>query len=40
MKKRAFRKKKNLFNSKFDFNLKKVLMESYIWSTALCGAEN
>jgi hypothetical protein len=38
--KRAFGKKKNLFNSKFDLNIKKMLMESYVWSTALCSAEN
>jgi hypothetical protein len=39
-KKRVFRKKKTLFNSKFDLNLKMVLMESYIWSAALCSVEN
>lgn len=41
MKKKEFRKKKKtLFNSKFDLNLKRMLVERYIWSTALYGVEN
>jgi hypothetical protein len=38
--KRAFRKKKILFNSKFDLNLEKILMERYLCSMALYGVEN
>jgi len=36
----AFSKKKNLFTSKLDVNLRKKLMKCYVWSIALCGAEN
>jgi hypothetical protein len=32
-------KKKTLFTSKLDFNLRKKLVKCYIWSIALCGAE-
>jgi hypothetical protein len=39
MAKAAFSKKKNLFTSKLDVNLKKKLMKCYIWSIALHGAE-
>jgi hypothetical protein len=39
MAKAAFNKKKNLFTSKLDLNLRKKLVKCYIWSTALCGAE-
>ena len=35
----AFSKKKNLFTSKLDVNLRKKLMKCYVWSIALCGAE-
>jgi len=37
MKKAAFNKQKALFSSKMDFNLKKKLIQCYIWSIALCG---
>jgi hypothetical protein len=37
--KAAFNKKKNLFTSKLDFNLRKKLVKCYIWSIALYGAE-
>jgi len=40
MAKAAFSKKKNLFTSKLDVNLRKKLMKSYVWSIALYGAEN
>ena len=35
----AFSKKKALFTSKLDLNLRKKLMKCYIWSVALYGAE-
>jgi Tfp pilus assembly major pilin PilA len=37
--KAAFNKKKNLFTSKLDLNLRKKLVNCYIWSIALYGAE-
>jgi hypothetical protein len=39
MAKAAFNKKKNLFTSKLDLNLRMKLVKWYIWSVALCGAE-
>jgi len=39
MEKTAFSKKKNLFTSKVDVNLRKKLMKCYIWNIALYGAE-
>jgi hypothetical protein len=39
MAKAAFNKKKNLFTSKLDLNLRKKLAKCYIWSITLCGAE-
>jgi hypothetical protein len=39
MAKAAFNKKKNLFTSKLDFNLRKKLVKCYIWSIALYSAE-
>jgi len=39
MAKAAFSKKKALFTSKLDLNLKKKLVKCYIWSIALYGAE-
>jgi hypothetical protein len=39
MAKAAFNKKKNLFTSKLDLNLKMKLVKCYIWSIALCGAK-
>ena len=39
MEKAAFNKKKTLFTSKLDLNLKKKLGKCYIWSMALYGAE-
>jgi hypothetical protein len=39
MAKTVFNKKKALFTSKLDLNLKKKLVECYIWSIALYGAE-
>ncbi|PNF40453.1 hypothetical protein B7P43_G15551, partial [Cryptotermes secundus] len=39
MAKAAFTKKKNLFTSKLDLNLRKKLVKCYIWSIALYGAE-
>jgi hypothetical protein len=39
MAKAAFSKKKNLFTSKLELNLRNKLVKCYIWSTALCGAE-
>jgi hypothetical protein len=39
MVKAAFNKKKTLFTSKLDFNLRKKLVKCYIWSIALYGAE-
>ena len=38
--KAAFNKKKNLFTSKLDLNLRKKLVKCYVWSMALYGAEN
>jgi hypothetical protein len=38
--KAAFNKKKALFTSKLDFNLRKKLVNCYIWSMDLYGAEN
>ena len=40
MAKDAFIKKKTLFTSKLNLNLRKKLVKCYIWSMALCGAEN
>ena len=39
MAKAAFNKKKNLFTSKLDLNLRKRLGKFYVWSMALYGAE-
>ena len=39
MAKDAFNKKKNLFTSKLDLNLKKKLVKCYVWSMALYDAE-
>ncbi|PNF26419.1 hypothetical protein B7P43_G16609 [Cryptotermes secundus] len=39
MAKAAFSKKKKLFTSKLDLNLRKKLVKCYIWSIALYGAE-
>jgi hypothetical protein len=39
MVKAAFNKKKNLFTSKLDLNLRKKLVKCCIWSMALYGAE-
>ena len=39
MAKVAFNKKKNLFTSKLDLNLRKKLVKCYVWSMALYGAE-
>ena len=39
MAKAAFNKKKTLFTSKLDLNLRKELVKCYIWSMALHGAE-
>ena len=39
MAKAAFNKKKTLFTSKLDLNLRKKLIKCYIWSLALYGAE-
>jgi hypothetical protein len=39
MAKAAFNKKKTLFTSKFDLNLRKKLVKCYLWSMALYGAE-
>jgi len=38
MAKAAFSKKKTLFTSKLDLNLRKKLIKCYIWSMALYGA--
>ena len=40
MAKAAFNKKKTLFTSKLDVNLRKKLIKCYIWSMALYGVEN
>jgi hypothetical protein len=37
--KAAFNKKKTLFTSKLDINLRNRLLKCYIWSIALYGAE-
>ena len=39
MAKAAFNKKKTLFTTKLDLNLRKKLIKCYIWSMALYGAE-
>ena len=39
MGKAAFDKKKNIFTSKLDLNLRKKLAKWYVWSLALYGAE-
>ena len=39
MAKAAFNKKKNLFTSKLDLNLRKKLVKCYVWTMALYGAE-
>ena len=39
MAKTAFNKKKNLFTSKLDLNLRKKLGKCYVWSMALYGDE-
>jgi hypothetical protein len=39
MAKAAFNKKKTLFTSKLDLNLRKKLVKCYIWSMVLYGAE-
>ena len=39
MAKATFNKKKTLFTSKLDLNLRKKLVKCYIWSMALYGAE-
>ena len=39
MAKAAFNKKKTLFTSKLDLNLRKKLVKCYIWSMTLYGAE-
>jgi hypothetical protein len=40
MAKAAFEKKKALFTSKLDLNLRKTLVNYYIWSAELYGAKN
>ena len=40
MEKAEFNKKKNLFTSKLDLNLRKKLVKCYVWSMVLYGAEN
>jgi hypothetical protein len=39
MVKAAFNKKKNIFTSKMDLNLRRKLVKCYIWGIALYGAE-
>ena len=39
MEKTSFNKKKNLFTSKLDLNLRRKLVKCYVWSVALYGAE-
>jgi hypothetical protein len=39
MSKAEFNKKKNLFTSKLDLNLRKTLVKCYMWSMGLYGAE-
>jgi ribosomal protein L23 len=38
--KAAFKRKKNLYTSQVDLNLRKKTVKCYIWSLALNGAEN
>jgi hypothetical protein len=40
MAKAEFNKKKNLFASKLDLNLRKKLVKCCIWSMALCGSRS
>jgi hypothetical protein len=40
MEKAVFVMKKALFTSKLDIYVRKKLLKCYIWSVALCGAEN
>jgi hypothetical protein len=40
MTKAAFNKKKNLFTSKLDLNLRKRPVRCYVWYIALYGVEN
>ena len=40
MEKSVFVMKKALFTSKLDIYVRKKLLKCYIWSVALCGAEN
>ena len=40
MAKAAFNKKKTLYTSTLNLNLRKKLVKCYIWSIALCGAES
>jgi hypothetical protein len=37
--KATFNKKRALFTSKMDLELRKKLVKCYVWSKALCGAE-
>jgi hypothetical protein len=37
--KASFNRKKHIFTSKLNLNLKKKLANCYIWSMAFCGAE-
>jgi hypothetical protein len=39
MAKAALSKKKTVFTSESDLNLRKKLMKCYVWSITLCGAE-
>jgi len=39
MAKAVFNKKKDLFTSTFDLNLRKKVVKCYVWRTALYGAE-
>jgi hypothetical protein len=39
MVKAVFNKKKTLFTSKLNFNLRKKVLKCYTWRTALCDAE-
>jgi hypothetical protein len=40
MAKAAFNKKNTLFTSTLGLKFKTKLVECYVWSTSLCGAEN
>jgi predicted restriction endonuclease len=40
MAKAAFNKKRALFTSTLDLELRKKVVKCYVWSRALCGAEN